>query len=71
MLWSAIAYLQRTQPDVVSLVYSGDYPAASKDEIISKVHVSRHDQLRLTTRNASPFGSIPRRYISFLYLLAT
>ncbi|KAL7419032.1 asparagine-linked glycosylation protein [Cryptotrichosporon argae] len=36
VLWSAIAYLQR-QPDVVALVYTGDYSAASKEEIIDKV----------------------------------
>jgi alpha-1,2-mannosyltransferase len=39
VLWSAIAYLQRKKPDVVSMVYSGDYPEASKEEIIAKVFV--------------------------------
>ncbi|KAK4685333.1 hypothetical protein P7C73_g4818, partial [Tremellales sp. Uapishka_1] len=37
VLWSAISYLQRTDPDVVILVYSGDYPLASKEEILGKV----------------------------------
>lgn len=41
VLWSAIRALQNGQPDVVCLVYSGDYPAASKDEILAKVQVSR------------------------------
>ncbi|KAG6865199.1 hypothetical protein C0991_004570 [Blastosporella zonata] len=36
VLWTAIAALQRTEPDVVSVVYSGDIDA-SKSEIISKV----------------------------------
>jgi hypothetical protein len=39
VLWTAIAYLQKTQPEVVSMVYSGDYPKASKEEIISKINV--------------------------------
>lgn len=37
VLWSAIAYLQREKPDVVCMVYTGDYPEASKEEIIGKV----------------------------------
>lgn len=36
MLWTAIAMLQRTEPDTVSVVYTGDVEA-SKKEIISKV----------------------------------
>jgi alpha-1,2-mannosyltransferase len=40
VLWTAIAWLQREDPDVVILVYSGDYPAASKAEILGKVKVS-------------------------------
>ncbi|KNZ81275.1 Asparagine-linked glycosylation protein 11 like protein [Termitomyces sp. J132] len=36
VLWTAIAALQRTEPDVVSVVYSGDTDA-SKSEIIKKV----------------------------------
>ena len=40
VLWSAIAYIQSQHPDVVVLVYSGDYPAASSDDIIAKVKVS-------------------------------
>ena len=38
MLWAAIAILQRTEPDVVSVVYSGDTDA-SKEEILAKVQV--------------------------------
>lgn len=37
MLWTAIQWLQREFPGVISLVYSGDYPAASKEEILSKI----------------------------------
>lgn len=37
VLWSAIAYLQRAEPETVVLVYSGDYPTASKDEMLAKV----------------------------------
>lgn len=36
VLWTAIASIQRTNPDVVSIVYSGDVDA-SKEEIIAKV----------------------------------
>ena len=36
-MWSAIAYLQRAEPETVILVYSGDYPAASKEEMLAKV----------------------------------
>lgn len=38
MLWTAVALMQRTEPDVVNVVYSGDVDA-SKDEIIQKVKV--------------------------------
>lgn len=40
VLWTGIAHLQRTHPDVVSLVYTGDFPKASKEEILSKIKVS-------------------------------
>ncbi|KAK7689918.1 hypothetical protein QCA50_006557 [Cerrena zonata] len=36
VLWTAVALVQRTEPDVVSVVYSGDIDA-SKEEIIRKV----------------------------------
>jgi ALG11 mannosyltransferase N-terminus len=39
VLWTAIAALQRTDPDVLSVVYSGDIDA-SKEQIISKVKVN-------------------------------
>lgn len=38
VLWAAIAYLQRTEPNVVSAVYTGDI-GVSKEEIIEKVNV--------------------------------
>ncbi|KAI0036259.1 mannosyltransferase [Vararia minispora EC-137] len=41
VLWTAIAFMQRTQPDVISVVYSGDVDA-SKEQIVEKVK-SRFD----------------------------
>ena len=38
VLWTAIAAMQRTNPDIISAVYSGDTDA-TKAEIISKVKV--------------------------------
>ena len=38
MLWTAIAHIQRTEPRIVNVVYSGDVDA-SKEEIIAKVKV--------------------------------
>lgn len=41
VLWTAIAWSQATHPkgSIISLVYTGDYPSASKDEIIAQVKV--------------------------------
>lgn len=39
VLWAAVALLQRTSPDLISVVYSGDGDAG-KDKIIEKVKVS-------------------------------
>lgn len=39
MLWTAIAFSQRTDPNVVSVVYSGDVDA-SKEIILDKVKAS-------------------------------
>lgn len=39
MLWAAIAYLQREEPNVVCVVYTGDTDV-TKSEIIDKVKVS-------------------------------
>ncbi|WWC86926.1 uncharacterized protein L201_001805 [Kwoniella dendrophila CBS 6074] len=36
VLWSAIRHLQKTEKDVLILVYSGDYPSASKDDILGR-----------------------------------
>lgn len=38
VLWTAIAFSQRTEPNIVSVVYSGDVDA-SKESIIAKVKV--------------------------------
>ncbi|WVR04606.1 hypothetical protein IAU60_001616 [Kwoniella sp. DSM 27419] len=37
VLWTAVRHLQRTEKDLLVLVYSGDVPAASKEEILTKV----------------------------------
>ncbi|KAH9974362.1 mannosyltransferase [Lactifluus volemus] len=36
VLWTAVAFMQRTEPDVISVVYSGDTDA-TKEQIIAKV----------------------------------
>ncbi|KAF8273568.1 hypothetical protein EI94DRAFT_1769118 [Lactarius quietus] len=38
VLWTAVALMQRTEPDVISVVYSGDTDA-TKEQIIAKVKV--------------------------------
>jgi len=38
VLWTAIALMQRTEPDVISVVYSGD-AGTSKEQIIAKAKV--------------------------------
>lgn len=38
VLWTAVALMQRTEPDVVSVVYSGDTDA-TKEDIIAEVKV--------------------------------
>jgi len=38
VLWTAVALMQRTEPDVISVIYSGDTDA-SKEQIIAKVKV--------------------------------
>lgn len=39
VLWTAIAMLQREEPDIISIVYSGDADA-TKEQILEKVKVS-------------------------------
>lgn len=60
MLWTAIAWLQREDPNVISLVYSGDYPAASKEEILAKVDDRFSIKLSPTTIEFVP---LPSRYL--------
>ena len=38
VLWTAVALMQRTEPDVISVVYSGDTDA-SKEQIVAKAKV--------------------------------
>ncbi|EIN12293.1 UDP-Glycosyltransferase/glycogen phosphorylase [Punctularia strigosozonata HHB-11173 SS5] len=48
VLWTAIAMLQRTEPDIVSVVYSGDVDA-TKEEIIANVKSKFDIELSPTT----------------------
>ena len=43
VLWTAVKHLQAIDPGTVILIYSGDYPVASKDQILAKVVVSKTD----------------------------
>lgn len=38
VLWTAIAFMQRTEPNVLSVVYTGDADA-TKEQILEKVKV--------------------------------
>jgi len=38
VLWTVIAHIQRTSPDVINVVYTGD-ANATKEQIIFKVRV--------------------------------
>jgi len=38
VLWTAVTLMQRTEPDVISVIYSGDTDA-SKEQIIAKAKV--------------------------------
>ena len=49
VLWGAIVYLQRTQPDIISVIYTGD-KGVTKDGIISKVKVKLYCGLLLHPR---------------------
>ena len=70
VLWTAIALMQRTKPDVISVVYSGDV-GASKEQIIAKAKVrclprpsprARSNVPALTTRRCcSNFGALLAR----------
>lgn len=74
-MWSAIAYLQRTQPDVVSMVYTGDVSPGAADEgkakIINDVKVSRRNRTfpyldgADASRPASRSRSTPLHSISY------
>jgi alpha-1,2-mannosyltransferase len=48
VLWTAIALMQRTEPDVISVVYSGDTDA-TKEQIIAKVKVRAGSRCALPT----------------------
>ena len=46
VLWAAISALQRKEPNVISVVYSGDTDA-TKEKIIDKVKVRRLDRIEV------------------------
>ncbi|KAK8847360.1 hypothetical protein IAR55_005217 [Kwoniella newhampshirensis] len=60
VLWTAIRYVQKTEKDTLVLVYSGDFPAASKEEILARVK----DRFSIPL-NASRlhFIPLPSRYL--------
>lgn len=41
VVWTAVSYMQQTSPDLAFVVYTGDYPAASKEAIVDRARV-RH-----------------------------
>ena len=63
VLWTAIALMQRTEPDVISVVYSGDTDA-NKEQIIAKAKVrvffSRARATMQRFRRLLPFWGGPR-----------
>ncbi|KAL1406231.1 asparagine-linked glycosylation protein [Vanrija albida] len=60
VLWTAIAWLQRAHPDVISLVYSGDYPEASKEDILQRV--KDRFEIELDGKRLQ-FVPLPSRYL--------
>ena len=61
VLWTAVALMQRTEPDVISVVYSGDTDA-SKEQIIAKAKVrARAFPLRCNARTTCPYPTCMRR----------
>lgn len=60
VLWVAVRYIQRQEPDTLVLVYSGDYPAASKEEIIAKVYERFSIELDPARLHFVPLG---KRYL--------
>lgn len=60
MLWTAIQWIQREFPGVISLVYSGDYPEASKEEILAKIN----DRFSIDLNPATlAFVPLPARHL--------
>ena len=54
VLWTAIALMQRTEPDVINVVYSGDTDA-SKEQIIAKAKVRVCFRAHATSSASLPF----------------
>ncbi|WVN89502.1 uncharacterized protein L203_104727 [Cryptococcus depauperatus CBS 7841] len=60
VLWAGVRYIQRTEKDTLVLVYSGDHPTASKEEIIAKVK----DRFSIILDpNRLHFVPLPSRYL--------
>lgn len=68
VLWGAIAFMQRTQPDVVSVVYTGDVDA-TKEQILAKVKVRAIVYGMSSTQLTSLAGWVRYRAVSVLYRL--
>lgn len=57
VLWTAIAFMQRTQDDLISVVYTGDMTTTTKEAMIDKVKVSYdsadplHSEINLPSRD--------------------
>lgn len=56
-MWTAIAALQRTDPDVLSVIYTGDIDA-SKGKIIAKVKVKVAVTIKLSISSIYQMNNI-------------
>ncbi|WWD21459.1 hypothetical protein CI109_105944 [Kwoniella shandongensis] len=65
VLWTAIRHVQKSEKETLVLVYSGDYPAASKEDILVKVNDRFQIALDSSRLHFIPLPS--RHYISDTY----
>lgn len=47
VLWAAVSCLQREEPELICVVYTGDVVKTSKEDMIAKVQVSSYLPLAL------------------------
>lgn len=79
VLWTAVSHMQRVSPKTVCAIYTGDWPTASKDQILDKAMVrfalawvwetrlSRATRCRLGSTSRSPptpSSSCPSRHVA-------